>query len=258
MTEASQIKLKNTLDRIAGAILSGKNLNPPPTRNIKWPCIICNRPVQSNQKAIECDTCQKWCHINCDGRVTPQDYEVFQNNPNFEWQCLYCTLKEKYDIFPFTLCDTDELNKINNSDTMEFCKAIPNLEIIHETSSYEKYSLPDIDSTFPNLLTSKYHSVDEVQKLRIEKDFNIFHSNVNGLETKFENLHCFLNGSKSAMDIIALTETTEHNEHSFLKNVKIDGYDLHKTPTLTAKGGVAIYVKSEFKAHERTDLTIQT
>ena len=191
MTEASQIKLQNTLDRIAGAILSGKNLNPPPTRKIKWPCIICNRPVQSNQKAIEWDTCQKWCHINWDGRGTPQDYEFFQNDPNLEWQCLYCTLKEKYDIFPNTLCDSDELNKINNSDTMEFCKAIPSLEIIHETSAYEKYSLPDIDSTFPNLLTSKYQSVDEVQNLRIEKDFNIFHSNVNGLESKFENLHCF-------------------------------------------------------------------
>ena len=40
MTEASQIKLKNTLDRIAGAILAGRDLNPQPTRNIKWPCII--------------------------------------------------------------------------------------------------------------------------------------------------------------------------------------------------------------------------
>ena len=258
MTEASQIKLQNTLDRIAGAILSGNNLNPPPTRNIKWPCIICNRPVQANQKAIECDTCQKWCHLNCDGRSTPEDYENFQNDPNFEWQCLYCTLKEKHDIFPFTLCDTNELNKINNSDTMEFCQSIPSLEVIQETSSYEKYSLPDVDSAFPNLLTSKYHSVHEVQNLRIEKDLNIFHSNVNGLETKFENLHCFLNGSKSAMDIIALTETTEHNELSFLKNVKIEGYDLHKTPTLSAKGGVAIYVNSAFKAVERTDLTIQT
>ena len=258
MTEASEIKLKNTLDRIAGAILAGKNLNPPPSRNIKWPCIICNRPVQSNQKAIECDTCQKWCHLNCDGRVTLQEYEQFQNSSNFEWECLYCTLKEKYEIFPFTLSDTNELIKINNSDTMEFCKSIPSLEIIQETSSYEKYSLPDTDSTFPNLLNSKYHSVEEVQNLRIEKDFNIFHSNVNGLESKFENLHCFLNGSKSAMDIIALTETSENNEHSFLKNVKIEGYDLHKTPTLSSKGGVAIYVNSGFKAHERTDLTIQT
>ena len=80
MTDASQIKLKNTLDRIAGAILSGKNLNPPPTRKIKYPCIICNRPVQSNQKAIECDTCEKWCHLNCDGRVSTPEYEFFQND----------------------------------------------------------------------------------------------------------------------------------------------------------------------------------
>ena len=28
MTEASQIKLKNTLDRIAGAFLAGRDLNP--------------------------------------------------------------------------------------------------------------------------------------------------------------------------------------------------------------------------------------
>ena len=162
MTEASQIKLKNTLDRIAGAILAGRDLNPPPTRNIKWPCIICNRPVQNNQKALECDSCHKWCHLNCDGRVTLDEYKFYENNqdnPEVQWCCLYCTLKEKHGIIPFSLSDTDELVKVNNSDTMEFCKTIPSLEVIQETSSYEKYSLPDIDSTFPNLLTSKYHNV---------------------------------------------------------------------------------------------------
>ena len=238
-TEASQIKLQNTIDRIAGAILLGIDLNPPPTRKIKWPCIICNRPVQNNQKAIECDTCHKWCHKNCDGRVTTQDYEFFQDNPGIEWHCLYCTLIDKHEKFPFSLCDTSELVKISNSDTMEFCKTIPTLEIIQETSSYEKYSLPDIDSTFPNLLTSKYHSVHEVQNLKIEKNLNIFHSNINGLETKFENLHCFLNGSKSSMDIIALTETSEHDVNSFLTNVSINGYhEPFSTPTLSRKGGL--------------------
>ena len=101
--------------------------------------------------------------MNCDGRVSPQDYEFYQENPDVQWHCLYCTLKEKHGIIPFALSDTDELVKINSSDTMEFCKTIPSLEIIQETSSYEKYSLPDIDSTFPNLLNSKYHSVEEVQ-----------------------------------------------------------------------------------------------
>ena len=145
MSDASQIKLQNIINRIAGAILAGKNLNPEPTRNIKWPCVICNRPVQNNQKALECDACQKWCHLNCDGRVTLSEYEFYennQNNPEVQWHCLYCTLKEKYNIIPFALSDTDELVKINSSDTMEFCKTIPSLEIIQETSSYEKYSLP--------------------------------------------------------------------------------------------------------------------
>ena len=94
MTEAPSIKLKNTLDRIAGAILAGRNLNPQPTRNIKWPCIICNRPVQNNQKALECDSCHKWCHLNCDGRVTLEDYKFYednQNNPDHPWFCLYWT-----------------------------------------------------------------------------------------------------------------------------------------------------------------------
>ena len=262
MTQASHIKLQNTIDRIAGAILSGRNLNPPPTRNIKWPCIICNRPVQSNQKAIECDTCYKWCHINCDGRVSTQEYEFYmqnQDNTDIKWHCLCCNLKEKHEIIPFTLSDNSELIKINNSDSMEFCKTIPSLEIIQETSSYEKYSLPDINSTFPNLLTSKYHSVDEVQNLKIEKNLNIFHSNVNGLESKFENLHCFLNGSKSAMDIVALTETSENDDHSFLQNIRLEGYhDPYSTPTLTSKGGVAMFVNSDFKTHERIDLKAQT
>ena len=105
MSEAYQIKLENTIDRIAGAILAGKKLNPPPTRNIKWPCIICNRPVQCNQKAIECDSCQNWCHMNCDGRITIQDYKYYednQDNPNVEWRCLLCELKEKHAIIPFT------------------------------------------------------------------------------------------------------------------------------------------------------------
>ena len=76
---------------------------------------------------------------------------------------------------------------------------------------------------FAPSLTSKYHSVEEVQNLKIEKSFNIFHSNVNGLESKFENLHSFIKSSKSSMVVIALSETSENNDHSFLRNVEIEG-----------------------------------
>ena len=50
------------------------------------------------------------------------------------------------------------------------------------------------------------------------------------------------------MDIIALSETSENDDHSFLQNVKMEGYhDPYSTPTLSSKGGVAIYVNRDFK-----------
>ena len=157
-------------------------------------------------------------------------------------------------MLPFTLMSTSELLNINSSNTMDFCKNLPNIEVIRDTESFSKYSLPDIDAEIPNLLTSKYHMVNDFQNLNIGDNFNIFHSNLNGLESKFTSLHNLLSGAKSSMDVIALTETSESNDNSFISNVDINGYKLYNTPTLTSKGGVAIYVNGNFNVVERTEL----
>ena len=258
MLSSLSIKLKNTIDRITGSILSGKVLNPP--NNLKWPCSICNKNCLSNQKAIQCDACDKWCHISCDGTST-EDYHFYQttnDTPEIQWFCLYCTIKSNHQNFPFTLSDSSELVNINMSDNMDFLKSLPSLEIVHETTSFHKYSLPDVEELdVPTLLTSKYHSVFDFQKLKIHKNFNIFHSNVNGLETKLGTLENFLGGSKSAMDVIAITETSEHNDLSFISNVNIDGYSLFSTPTNSSRGGTALYVRKDLDSFERDDLKIQ-
>ena len=132
----------------------------------------------------------------------------------------------------------------------------PSLEIVHQTSSFSKYNLPDVDD-IPVLTTSKYHSVADFHKLEKQSNFNIFHCNINGLEGKFENLHQFLGEGKTAMDVIAITETTEDKDLSFIKNVKIDGYKLRKTASLTMKGGTALYVNESYDSIERLDLNIQ-
>ena len=139
------IKMKNTMERIAGSILSGKMLNP--VNNLSCPCSICNKNCLKNQKAIQCDICDKWCHISCDG-TSVEDYQFYQttnDNPEIEWFCLYCKKTTNHQNLPFTLCETSDLLKINACDTMDFCKNLPSLEIIHETSSFYKYSLPDVD-----------------------------------------------------------------------------------------------------------------
>ena len=47
---ATQIKIKQTFDRITEAISLDKELNTP--NNLSFPCSICNKNVLTNQKAV--------------------------------------------------------------------------------------------------------------------------------------------------------------------------------------------------------------
>ena len=116
MNDATALKLKNNIDRIIGAILLGKELNPP--NRLSWPCSVCNRNCLNNQASICCDSCNKWCHISCDGTSVEQ-YRQFQSagsDHTAPWYCLVCTVQSHHEILPFTACSLNELTNINNSD----------------------------------------------------------------------------------------------------------------------------------------------
>ena len=88
-------------------------------------------------------------------------------------------------------------------------------------------------------------------------NLNIFHNNVNGLETKFENLHHFLSNDSTKFDIIAITETTQRiTNEKFHTNIDLEGYANFSTPTNTNKGGTVIYTKNIYDVTERIDFNI--
>ena len=68
-----------------------------------------------------------------------------------------------------------------------------------------------------------YFTVNEVQTLKNKTNLNIFHSNINGLDSKFDNLYEFISGTSSEFDIIAITETSQINDF-FTSNVSLEGY----------------------------------
>lgn len=44
-------------------LLSGDvSSNPGP---VKDPCAVCSKGCRSNQKAVQCDECNKWYHAKC-------------------------------------------------------------------------------------------------------------------------------------------------------------------------------------------------
>ena len=83
-------------------------------------------------------------------------------------------------------------------------------------SKFDELECNEVDHNLPNRLINKYYYVGEVQKLNTSKNFNIFHSNVNGLESKMDLLREFLS-STSDFDVIAISESSQRN-NDFLKN----------------------------------------
>ena len=63
-------------------------------------CPICSKPCRSDQKAIECSTCLKWCHhanrIHCSG-LTDHEFEVHVNNVDLIYTCDKCVAKNTYN-----------------------------------------------------------------------------------------------------------------------------------------------------------------
>ena len=82
----------------------------------------------------------------------------------------------------------------------------------------------------------------------------MFHSNVNDLASKFDNLNQFLGNSLTNLDIIAISETSEKEDTSFVSNVALEGYVLFSTHTSLNEGGTAVYVNKLYKPFESFDL----
>ena len=145
---------------------------------------------------------------------------------------------------------------INSSNSTKFLESLPNLDIVNESLSFTDDSSNDCSIELPNKTSCKYYSVNDYQLLNKKNKLNIFHSNINGLGSKLDNLNEFLASSSTMLDILALTETSENAETGFLTNVEIAGYEKFHTATKTSKGGNAIYVNKNYVTIERNDFNI--
>ena len=80
-------------------------------------------------------------------------------------------------------CSNSDLININNSDSMRFLESLPNVEIVTVTCKFSMLSSNDASIEIPLKSCSKYYSANDFQLLNISNNFNIFHSNINGVES---------------------------------------------------------------------------
>ena len=229
---------------------------PKPRTCVKFPCGICNKSVKKNHNAIQCDSCDFWVHIGCND-LSVAVYEFLKTDSEL-WYCLVCCLQYNLDNVPFTRCDNSVLNNLNNSNSMRFLESLPNVEIVNETSKYSNLSSNEAGFELPPKSCSKYYSVEDFQHLNSRTNFNIFHTNINGLESKLDNLNEFLSGIPYNIGVIDVTETSEKEDTGFLSNVEMDNYINLHTASKSPKGVTAVYVNKNLDSIERTDLNVNS
>ena len=233
--------------------------------NHPYPCGICKKNVNNNQKAIECTNCKFWVHINCIGTSLDEYNDIITKNALLndteinedEWLCNKCLISNLAKIFPFGLESNYDLQNIIKTDSLNFLDNLPSYEITSKASDFDLLKQYDIDENMVTSINSRYYPVYEYQTLNIQNSLNIFHSNLNGLEHKFDQLYNFVKTTKLNIDIIGISETSQRENTSFDKNVSIDGYHQPITNgSKSSKGGVAIYARKDLNSWERDDLNI--
>ena len=64
-----------------------------------------------------------------------------------------------------------------------------------EVSKFSTQSESEVDYNLPIRSSCKYYSIRELQNLNAKNNLNIFHSNVNGLQSKFDTLYEFISST---------------------------------------------------------------
>ena len=65
------------------------NPGPSATVNISAKCAVCKRTVAKTHRAVNCDSCSRWCHIKC-GCVSVNEYRRLQMEDEIPWICPIC------------------------------------------------------------------------------------------------------------------------------------------------------------------------
>ena len=82
-----------------------------PQNHMTFPCKICNKKVNDNDRATECDICNFWLHIKYNN-LNYVHYKYLKGS-NDHWHCITCSSS----IFPFNCLNNKQFGSLLISQT---------------------------------------------------------------------------------------------------------------------------------------------
>ncbi|XP_065654555.1 uncharacterized protein LOC136081185 [Hydra vulgaris] len=210
---------------------------------VKSPCGVCYKTVTCNQKAIQCDSCNKWIHIRCNN-VDKKFYNSLMTETGY-WYCFNCL----NNTLPYSsLTDKDFKVTINGANTSTH-------NFFYDTSS-------NLNNLFQNKLDNdnincKYYDTTEYNKAISIDSKTYLHVNISSLTYYLDDLKLLLSLMNNKPNIIAISETRLNCNITLRTDIALNGYVFKHTDSHSNKGGTIVYIKSELNYNLRSDLIIQ-
>ena len=177
--------------------------------HLKFPCRIWAKNVHGKDKAVQCDLCELWIHINVTNYL---DYRYLQNCDE-SLHCIDCCstiflFNSLSNNKNFLVCctNTDNITQWrdlkHDHDSSLSLKPSSNLQLL--VNQFNN-ATPENSNNSEKISSSKHHDIEEMLNIKIpqkNKSLSLFHINACSLNKNFDDLQHLLSFTKTKFDII--------------------------------------------------------
>ena len=210
---------------------------------VQFPCLVCNRAVAKNHRAVQCDLCDSWVASN---NLNVCTYQKLQKDKSL-WYCICCFRKE----LPYGSTNDTQLKKLLHGEVV----VSPNPKIISSIIKQSEY----LDEELLSKANSKLYTPDEfnnaLKNLNIASQFFSMHLNISSLYHYLE-LYNLISSLKIKPNITGISETRLQKGKEPITNISLPNYVYEHIPTESGKGGTLLYTDKRIKYKLRKDLNI--
>ena len=176
---------------------------------VKQPCGICLKAVAKIHSATQCDLCDKWIHIKCNG-IDKLTYEKVKTlNTSY---CLNCTKT----FLSFSNISYLELSTTPAGKSLKF-NLVKNLT----DNANLKNLFGDLNNLSYTSINCKYVDVPRYNDYS-QSSLSFLHINISSLPYHIDDLKILLASLDNLSDIIGITESDLHDKDVSTANVDLD------------------------------------
>ena len=203
----------------------------------QFPCLICEKAVTKNHKAVCCDVCNKWVHIGY-SNINTYTYRKLQKS-DAPWSRKECLKK----LIPFCNVTNDTLSRL-----FEWKEIVsPNLD---KYLSDDNQILVELGKSIRNKSFTPY----ELNNYLANKNYECLylHLNISSLSYHCDDLSSLINYLKVKPKIIEISKCRIKKNKPPLSNIDLTKYVQEQTPTEASKGSTLLYISEEliYKTHK--------